>query len=261
VASNLEYNEEESKRTEQAYLSSEIVRQRELTLEVIGPLPGEQVVDIGCGPGLLAIELAKTVGTDGCVIGVDSSAPMIGLAEARCSQLSNVEFLECDATDLAVGDASADFVTCMQVLLYVADVEKALDEMFRVLKPGGRAIIMETDWRSAVLNSNDEALTEKIIEAWDRTVPSPRLPARLRPLLRQAGFSSIEIDVIPLPSTDCTPGGYSMAMMSQCAQAACEQGTITEPEKQQWLDELAQLGAEDAHFFCVNRFLFSAVKG
>jgi len=135
-----------------------------------------------------------------------------------------------------------------------------LAEMHRILKPDGRAIIMETDWRSAVLNSNDEVRTEKIIEAWDKSVPSPRLPARLDPLLRGAGFKSIQVEAFPLLSTDCTPGGYSMAMMTQCAEVACEQGLITESQGQDWLEDLARLGAEDAYFFCVNRFLFSAVK-
>ena len=261
VAKNLEYNEQESKRTEQAYLSPEIVRQRTRTFEVINPQDGEQIVDVGCGPGLLAHELAAAVGTKGRIIGVDSSAPMIELAENRCAQLSNVEFVESDVTDLAIADASADVVTCIQVLLYVADVEKALDEMSRVLKPGGRVIIMETDWRSTVLNSHDGVLTEKIIEAWDKAVPSPRLPARLGPLLRQRGFTSIQAEAIPLLSTDCTPDGYSMTMMTQCAEAACEQGLITESAAQDWLEDLARMGAEDAYFFCVNRFLFSAVTG
>ncbi len=260
MASKLAYNEEESKRTEQAYLSPEIVRQRTRTIEVINPQRGEQIVDFGCGPGLLVHELAAAVGDAGRIVGADSSAPMIELAEKRCSQFSNVAFVECDATDLDIDDASADVVTCIQVLLYIADVDKALTEMHRVLKPGGRAIIMETDWRSAVLNSNDEVLTEKIIEAWDKAVPSPRLPARLGSLLRGAGFTSVHAEAFPLLSTDCTPGGYSMAMMTQCAEAACDQGIITKPESQDWLEELARLGAEDAYFFCVNRFLFSAVK-
>ena len=260
MASKREYNEEESKRTEQAYLSPEIVRQRTRTFEVINPQRGEQIVDIGCGPGLLVHDLAAAVGDAGRIVGADSSAPMIELAENRCSQLSNVAFVESDATNLDIDDASADAVTCIQVLLYIADVEKALAEMHRVLKPGGRAIIMETDWRSAVLNSNDDVLTEKIIEAWDKAVPSPRLPVRLGPLLRGAGFTSVHAEAFPLLSTDCTPGGYSMAMMTQCAEAACEQGIITKPESQDWLEALARLGAGDAYFFCVNRFLFSAVK-
>ena len=260
MASKRVYNEEESKRTEQAYLSPEIVRQRERTLDISSPQPGEQIVDVGCGPGLLARELAAAVGKTGRVVGVDSSAPMLELARNRCADLSNVEFVECDATDLAVEDTSADVVTCIQVLLYVTDVRKALQEMHRVLKPGGRAIIMETDWRSTVLHSLDEALTEKIIEAWDKAVPSPRLPARLGPLLRQTGFTSVKTTAVPLASNDFTPDGFSMAMMAQSAEAACAQGIITESEGQAWLEGLQQLGAQDAYFFCVNRFLFSAVK-
>ena len=136
MASKLAYNEEESKRTEQAYLSPEIVRQRTRTFEVINPQRGEQIVDIGCGPGLLVHDLAAAVGDAGRIVGADSSAPMIELAEKRCSQFSNVAFVECEATNLDIEDTSADVVTCIQVLLYIADVEKALAEMHRVLRPG-----------------------------------------------------------------------------------------------------------------------------
>ena len=260
MTNNVEYNAEESKRTEQAYLSPEIVRQRESTLEVISPQSGERIVDVGCGPGLLARELSRIVGNEGHVIGVDSSSSMIALAKNRCADLSNVSFVKCDAMDLTVDDASADAVVCTQVLLYVHDVERTIMEFSRVLKPGGRVVIMETDWRSAVLHSIDEALTEKIIEAWDRAVPSPRLPARLGPLLRAAGFASVQIDAIPIISTSAVMDEYAMSMMTQCAHAAREQGVITKSQGREWISSLEQLGVEDAFFFCVNRFLFSAVK-
>ena len=260
MASTHNYNEEESKRTEQAYLSPEIVRQRERTLAIINPARGERVIDVGCGPGLLALELSAAVGEKGRVVGIDSSPAMIGLAERRCGNLPNVELQEGDATDLYLDDAAADVICCTQVLLYVSDHEKAISEMFRVLKPGGRVVVMETDWRSAVLHSNDEDLTEKIIAAWDKAVPSPRLPARLGSLLRKAGFESVQIDAILNISTSSEKSGFSMSMMEQCAQAAVEQGIITEEEGQEWLASLIQLGEEDAYFFCVNRFLFSAIK-
>ena len=254
------YSEEESKRTEQAYLSPEIVRQRERTLAIVNPARGERVVDVGCGPGLLAMELAAAVGEKGRVIGIDSSSAMIGLAKKRCGSLPNVELREGDATNLALDDAYADVVCCTQVLLYVPDHEKAIAEMYRVLKPGGRVVVMETDWRSAVLHSSDEDLTEQIIAAWDKAVPSARLPARLGSLLGNAGFESVHIDAIPNISTSCDKGGFSMSMMEQCSQAAVEQDIITEKESQEWLAGLIQLGKEDAYFFCVNRFLFSALK-
>jgi ubiquinone/menaquinone biosynthesis C-methylase UbiE len=260
MTSTVEYNEEESKRTEQAYLSPEIVRQRKRTLELMAPVPGERILDVGCGPGLLALELSAAVGGEGNVIGIDASPAMIGLAEKRCCHLENVKLAEGDATNLAIDDASVDVVCCTQVLLYVGEHQQAISEMYRVLKPGGRVVILETDWRSTVLHSNDEALTEKIIEAWDNAVPSPRLPARLGPLLRDAGFESIQVEVIPNVSTSCEKGGFSLSMMEQCAQAAFEQGIISVEKRREWLADLLQLGADDAYFFCVNRFVFSAVK-
>jgi hypothetical protein len=151
-------------------------------------------------------------------------------------------------------------VCCTQVLLYVADYEKAIAEMHRVLKPGGRVFVLETDWRSTVLHSSDEALSEKIIEAWDKAVPSPRLPARLGRVLRQAGFGAVEVNAIPNISTSCEQGGFSMSMLEQCADVACEQGTISLAQRAEWLAGLTQLGEDDEYFFCVNRFLFSAVK-
>lgn len=260
MASSHEYNEKESRRTEQAYLSPEIVQQRQRTLELIAPARGERIVDVGCGPGLLAVDLSAAVGDAGKVLGIDASSSMIGLARARCGDLQNVELAEGDATNLAIDDATADAVCCTQVLLYVADYEKAISEMHRILKPGGRVVILETDWRSTVLHSLDEALTEKIIEAWDQAVPSPRLPARLGPTLRKAGFSSVQVNAIPNISTSCEKSGFSMSMMEQCAEAACEQGTISEQQGQDWIAALHRLGDEDAYFFCVNRFVFSAIR-
>lgn len=261
MTSNLEYNEEESQRTELAYQSPEIVHQRARTLAFLDPRPGETVVDVGCGPGLLAVDIAAAVGAAGQVTGIDSSAAMIALAERRCAGLANVQLLDCDATALSVADASADAVVCTQVLLYVDDVEQALAEFLRILRPGGRVVVMETDWRSAVLHSGDEAMAERIIACWDRAVPSARLPARLGPLLRAAGFGDVRIDAIPVISTSADQDGYAMTMMEQCAQAAHEQDVISDDEGRAWLRSLARLGEAEAFFFCVNRFLFGATRG
>ena len=165
MANLLDYDEAESKRTEHAYLSPEIVRQRQRTLELLAARPGEHIVDVGCGPGLLTGELAAAVGPAGRVTGIDASTAMLGLARQRCGDLANVRLREGDAAELELEDGSADAVCCTQVLLYVPDHRRAIAEMFRVLKPGGRVLVLETDWRSAVLHSRDEALTEKIIDA------------------------------------------------------------------------------------------------
>ncbi len=256
----MEYDEDESRRTERAYLSPEIVYQRARTLEIVNPAFGNNIVDVGCGPGMLTKMLAATVGPKGTVVGIDSSAPMIGLAKLRCRDMSNVDFAEANVGKLPFASESVDVVTCMQVLLYVSNVSQALTEMQRVLVPGGRMHIMETDWRSAVVHSSDTDLTEKIVSAWDAAVPNPQLPARLLPLCRETGFDDIQIEAIPLISTDANPDGFSMSALSQCAADAIAQDRISEAQGAAWLGELCDLYAESRFFFCVNRFLFSMQK-
>lgn len=260
MANKIKYNEKESKDTERVYLAPEVVRQRMRTLEVLSPRAGERIIDVGCGPGLLVHDLATEVGPKGRVIGVDSSLPMLKLAERRCADLPQVELIEGDAANLAADDAAFDAVACIQVLLYIADLDRVLDELHRVLTPGGRIAVMETDWRGAVLNSTTPALTDKMMAAWDQSVPSPNLPVRLGPLLRQHGFTTVHVEAIPILSTSYVEQGFSVTMMTQFARLARESGTVSVAESQDWLNELVHLGAEDAYFFCVNRFLFSAMK-
>jgi hypothetical protein len=83
---------------------------------------------------------------------------------------------------------------------------------------------------------------------------------RLTPLLRQNGFTAVRAEALPILSTSHQAEGWSVAMINQFAQLARESGTVSEAECRKWLDELERQGAKDAYFFCVNRFLFSAVK-
>ena len=260
MASKFEYDEKESKNTERAYLAPEVVRQRMRTLEVLSPRVGECIIDVGCGPGLLVHDLAIEVGATGRVVGVDTSQPMLELAEHRCADLSQVELIEGDAANLTADDATFDAVACIQLLLYIEDIDGVLEEIHRVLKPGGRVAIIETDWRGAVLSSTDPALTDKMMVGWDQAVPSPNLPVRLGPLLRQHGFTAVRVEAIPILSTSYVAGGWPVGMMDQFARLARESGTVSEAESKNWLNDIERLGAEDAYFFCVNRFLFSAVK-
>lgn len=259
MTSKFEYGEKESKHTERAYLAPEVVRQRMRTLGLLAPQNGEHIVDIGCGPGLLTHDLAVEVGAAGRVLGVDNSPAMLELAARRCESLSQVELMETDAASLP-GDAVFDAATCLQVLLYVEDPGAALAEIYRVLKPGGRVVIMETDWHGMVLSSSDQALTARMTAAWDYKVPSPNLPTRLAPLLRRHGFGAIRVEAFPILSTSYRREGYAGGMLANFARLARDEGTVSDAESRRWLDELKRQHTDDAFFFCVNRFLFFAVK-
>ena len=112
-------------------------------LELATLAPGERVLDVACGTGLVTFAAAQAIGPEGRALGVDISGHMIGGARRRAQErkAANVNFLRMDAEALELPDASFDVVLCALGLMYVPDPERALREMRRVLRPGGRIVV------------------------------------------------------------------------------------------------------------------------
>ncbi len=245
---------------ERPYMALEVVRQRMHTLKALALNAGEAAVDVGCGTGLLTYEMALEVGSEGRVIGIDNSADMLTHAAERCVGLHQIELKEGDVRDLPLDDQTCDAAACVQVLLYIEDVPGAITEMQRVLRPGGRIAVVETDWRSVVLNSSDQATTRRVFGAWDDAVASPNLPVRLGPILREHGFTAVRVKAISILDTSHSSGSFSVNSLDGLARIARERGAITEDQEVAWLEDLQRQGRDGTYFFCVNRFLFSATK-
>ena len=113
---------------------------RLLALATIGP--GERVLDVACGTGLVTFAAAEAVGVGGTVVGVDLSAAMVARAAANAEtrKLDRVRFERMDAEDLALPTASFDVALCALGLMYVPNPRQAIGEMARVLTPGGRMV-------------------------------------------------------------------------------------------------------------------------
>ena len=183
-----QFDEQGARKTEALYLTPDVVAQRARVLEVLALQPGERVADLGCGPGLLALDMGKQVGADGSVDGIDFSTSMIPLAQRRCADLPWVRLRAGDVGQLPYADGAFDAAVCTQVYEYVADIEGALRELRRVLHPGGRALVMDTDWESCVWNSSDDARMRRVIETWNTHCPHPHLPRRLGRLPPRPGW-------------------------------------------------------------------------
>ena len=246
--------------TDRSYLDPEIVNQRLQTLQALALRAGEKALDAGCGTGLLTALMSAQVGDLGLITGIDYSQNMLDLAEGRCNKLGNVELHQGSVTELPFEADSFDATSCIQTLLYVDDVVTAISELHRVLKPGGRVGIIETDWHGVVISSPDHQLTRVMIDAWDSTVSSPNLPPKLIPMLQAAGFSAIRAQAIPVLNASFNEAGYGASMIRYMARNAVKQNAVDESKADQWLQQIIDMAEQQGFFFCVNRFLFTAVK-
>ncbi len=105
--------------------------------------PGQRVLDVGTGTGIVALAAAQRVGSAGMVTGIDLSDGMLATARANVARagLANCDFRKMDAEALEVGNQSLDVVLSLFALLHLPDPLAALREMFRTLRPGGRLVL------------------------------------------------------------------------------------------------------------------------
>ena len=150
MSKDFTFDQRASQRVERLYQTPDIVEQRRASRALLALKPGEYVLDIGCGPGLLVMEMAQEVGAQGSVAGIDVSADMLALARVRCTGRANVGVQDASATALPYAENAFDAVAVAQVYEFVDDLALALAELKRVLKPRGRALIVDTDWDSVI---------------------------------------------------------------------------------------------------------------
>jgi ubiquinone/menaquinone biosynthesis C-methylase UbiE len=146
--SQIVFDEKMVAQLEALYSTRDVLRRRRLVREALGARSGERIVDVGCGPAFYVDELAEQVGDEGWVVGVDPSPPMLEVAAGRTAARSNVAFHQGDAAALPLPDGGFDAALCVQVLEYVEDVTAALRELRRVVRPGGRVLVWDVDWRT-----------------------------------------------------------------------------------------------------------------
>jgi len=259
--SQMKFDTGGTKSLEALYLTPDVAAQRARVIDLLAPTLGEKVLDIGVGPGLLAHDLARLVGEEGAVMGIDPSTAMIEAAAARLEDLPQAKVRAGDARALPYDDAAFDAAVSTQVYEYVDDMPLALRELHRVLKPGGRALILDTDWRSIVWHSSDPNRMERVLTCWDNHLFDPHLPARLGPMLRDAGLTVRRVEILPMLAARWQPVSYPGGIFRTIHAYVRDNGErfgLSNNEVAAWHDDQMEMIRRDQFFFSVNRYIFVA---
>lgn len=255
----MEYDEDAAERLEAVYLGPDMAAQRADTLARLAIRPGERVLDIGSGPGFLATDMAEATGPSGQVTGVDLSPQMVARAAARATR-PWLSYHEADATDLPFEDASFDVVVSTQVAEYVPDIAAFCAEVFRVLTPGGRGLILATDWDAVLWHSEDPGRMARVLAAFEPHCADSRLPRTLGARLRAAGLQLDGADCYPIVNADRHEGCYSQMILPFITAYVSGQGSVPDDVLRDWADEQDRLDARGAHFFSTGRFNFAVTR-
>jgi ubiquinone/menaquinone biosynthesis C-methylase UbiE len=256
---NLEFDDEVSRLVEEFNASAGATARRARIVEALALGPGDRLLDVGSGPGHQAFEMSSIVGATGRIDGVDPAESAVEISRRRCAELGNVSFQLGEASNLPFDDATFDAVMSSQVFEYLDDVVGGLAQMSRVLKPGGRVLIHDTDWGAALWRSSDPDRMARIMRIFEGHLTDPNLPQSLGRKLADAGFENVHAEAIVQVETNYDPSSVSAILMQFVAGYVVSQG-VSQGEADAWADDLRVLGSSGDYFFSSNEYIFTADK-
>ena len=220
---------------------------RDEYLTLLGISPGQRVLDVGCGSGVVTRDIAKRVRPGGSVIGLDPSPELLKVARQNADDAGLadlVAFQEGDCRNLAFPDASFDVVVAATVLAHVPDGEKALPEMARVLRAGGRMGVFDFDGDGLLIAHPDRALTRRIVASHcDNGAVNGWLVRELPAIFSELGLADVRAR--GFMSLERGEGSFYANLAQRAAQAAAQAGAINTDELANWLAELQRVLDED----------------
>jgi ubiquinone/menaquinone biosynthesis C-methylase UbiE len=212
-----------------------------------GVMPGMHVLDVGCGGGDVTLDLARLVGAEGKVRGLDFDAEILRLArqEAEEAQLHHVEFQVADARNLQI-EALFDVVYARFLLTHLPDPAQGLMGMIRAAKPGGKVIVEEIDFSGRFCYPPNAAF-QRYLDLYTQVAQhrggDAYIGMRLASLFFAAGLEEVQVNLIQ--PVHLTGEGKAIAQitMARIASAVVTAGFATQEEVDQTVAEIAAFAA------------------
>ena len=225
------------------------------TFELLRLQPGTSVLDLGCGSGADVQALADLVGPSGRAMGVDRSETAIAQARERV-QVTNqtVEFQVADSYALPFPDASFDACRADRVFHHLEHPHRAFGELLRVTRPGGRVLLFDPDFETAIIDAPDRALTRRLLNFFCDEYQDGWMGRRLPGLFREAGLTETIVEPVTALLTDLSQANTVLALDDTVARAGAA-GSVSVAEGAAWLDGLRAASAAGRFFAAISGFI------
>lgn len=222
--------------------------------------PDGRYLDVGCGTGDDVRTLGRQVGPTGLVVGIDTDPSMVAEAEKRAAgEGLLVEFRVADVYELPFDDGWFDGTRADRTFLHLADPERALAEMARVMRSGGKLVVQDRDIGTRTIDAPDRPLTRRIVNFWCDSFLGGWIGRQLPRLLSQAGLVETTVESVTVIDQDYASFNQQYDL-KRIVQRATEAGVVSAEEGAGWLRQIDRQ-AEQGHFFStVTSFIVSARK-
>jgi ubiquinone/menaquinone biosynthesis C-methylase UbiE len=221
---------------------------------------GAHILDVGCGTGEAARELARRVGGAGKVVGVDRSRTMVAEARKRAEGSGlPVEFRMGDVYRLDFADSTFDTCRAERLFDHLERPQQALTELRRVTRAGGRVVAASTDIETLVFDAPDRGLTRRILNDYcDRWLINGWIGRQLPRLFRCAGLADVTVSpVTVIAERPAEIGTFGIRAHAERARAA---GAVSAAEAETWLRSLEEASRAGHFFAAATAFVVSGRK-
>ena len=219
--------------------------------------PGQHVLDIGCGSGVVSRDIARRVQPHGRVVGIDSSPALLAAARELLQNTGLaplVDLREGDCRALPFAAESFDAAIAATVLSHVPEGQRAIPEMVRVVRRGGRIGVFDFDGDGLLIAHPDRQTTRRIVAAVsDHGAVNSWLVRDVPALLAVAGLEDIRVR--PFMPLERRGDGFYAGMAERAATVARDAGAITDAQHAEWMKRLRQ-EIDAGRFLCGRLHLF-----
>lgn len=224
---------------------------------------GDRVLDLGCGPGADTLALGRLVGHTGQVHGVDYDEAMVAQAQtgAQVNGVNDwVSHHHAKATALPWPGGFFDASRSERVFQHLLDPERAFDEMVRVTKPGGRLVVIDGDWATLTIDSDETELERRLVQFHTaHMLNNPFSGRHLYRMFRSRGLQHLEVIVQAVFLTDIALA-RQILRLDQIGTEALAAGVIDSGESRRWQASITRATASGNFFASVNAVMVAGQR-